>query len=278
MSTATLEKDFSRMGARVKVGPPNRGWGQSRDFTIDIRRDEEGEFFDIKVNEEIDMMILDVQKNDRHLLLGVKESKTQFSKFLCGHDERSWFTCAIPESSGAASVFDAKQALKPRELQEIERNGGLKTKNTHKRHRKLKSGRKIHRQGEFMFIQEPGFNPVNKFPNVVHKNEPLSRNARSKPHMAEFAYRTGGESIRVSDYSEETKSGISKERYEQIIKADPEARNIKWQYRTIADAVYVKGRITHRDHKTLDLKDEWYRVMISTEGSAKGAVNVRFVD
>ena len=276
MSSATLEKDFSRMGARVKVGPPGR-WARS-DFSIDIRRDEEGEFFDIQVTNEIEMMILDVQKTDRHLLLGVKEPKSQFSKFLCGHDERSWFTCAIPESTGASSVFAAKQALKPRELQEIERNGGLKTKNIHKRHRKLKSGVKIHRQGEFMFVQEPSFNPVNKFPNVIHRNEPLSRNTRSKPHMAEFAYRSGGETIYISDYSEATKDGVSKTEYENIFRRDPEAKNNAWRTRTIADAVYVKGRITHSDHKTLDLKDEWYRVMINTEGQSKAFGKVRFVD
>lgn len=276
MSIATLEKNFSRMGARVKVGPPGRF--ERRDFSINIRRDEEGEFFDIQVASEIDMMILDVQKTDRHLLLGVKESKNQFSKFLCGHDERSWFTCAIPESSGASSVFDAKQALKPRELQEIEKIGGLKRKNSQKRHRKLKTGIKIHRQGEFMFVLEPNFNPVNKFPNVIHRNEPLSRNTRSKPHMAEYAYRTNGETLYISDYSEKTKGGISTAEYQELLRKDPDAKKFRWQNRAIADAVYVKGRVTHRDHKTLDLKDQWYRVMINTEGQSRAAANVKFVD
>ena len=60
-----------------------------------------------------------------------------------GHDERNWFTCAVP--GGASSVSQAKQALKPVILQEIESKEGLKASRAHKRHRRLNSGRKIHR-------------------------------------------------------------------------------------------------------------------------------------
>jgi hypothetical protein len=276
METATLEKNFSRMGARVKVGPPNRR--TRTDFSIDIRRDEKGEFFDIQVAKEIEMMVLDVQKKDRHLLLRVNDPDNPQAKFLCGHDERSWFTCAVPESTPVSSVFSAKQALKPTELKDIERNGGLKRKNAHKRHRKLKNGVKIHRQGEFMFIQEPRFNPSGKFPHVIHKNEPMSRGGKSKPHMVEYLYRTGGETVYVSDYSEEAKFGLSKEDYDKVRKRDPDAARVAWQTRHFVSSVYVKGKITHSDHKTLNLKDGWYKVLMNTEGSSKARSSVRFLD
>lgn len=276
METATLEKKFSQMGARVKVGPPGR---RSRnDFSIDIRRDEEGEFFDIQVKNEIDMMVLDVQKDDRHLLLRVNDPENPKARFLCGHDERSWFTCAIPESSGASSVFQAKQALKPKMLLDIEKNEGLKTKLTHKRHRKLKSGRRIHRQGEFMFIEEPGFVPDINFPHVIHKNEPMSRGGGSKPHMAEYLYRRGGTIVYVSNHSPEAQNGLSEKDYHELLKKDPKLKVLNWQRQVANAAVFVKGRITHRDHKTLDLKEIWYRCEMNTEGRSKARSNVRFLD
>lgn len=57
------------------------------------------------------MLVLDAQKDDRHLLLLVKDhtvttTRNGFqaseklipkARFLCGHDERNWFTCAVPE-------------------------------------------------------------------------------------------------------------------------------------------------------------------------------------
>lgn len=276
METATLEKKFSQMGARVKVGPPRR-FNRS-DFSIDIRRDKEGEFFDIQVKKEINMMVLDIQKDDRHLLLRVNDPENPKAKFLCGHDERSWFTCAIPESAGASSVFQAKQALKPKILRDIEQNEGLRTKQAHKRHRKLKSGRRIHRQGEFMFIEEPGFTPDNNFPHVIHKNEPMSRGGGSKPHMAEYLYRRGGTIVYVSNHSSETQNGLSEKNYHELIKKDPKLKVLDWQRRVADATVYVKGRITHKDHRTLDLKEIWYRVEINTEGKSKAQVNVRFLD
>lgn len=76
-------------------------------------------------------MIMDVQKQDRHLLLLVKDPdghaitfsqasdprRISISKFLCGHDERNWFTCAVPGK--ASTVFQAKQDLKPKDLQDL---------------------------------------------------------------------------------------------------------------------------------------------------------------
>jgi hypothetical protein len=230
MNTALIEKKFTQMGARVKIQEPVRTFQQPPPFTIDIRRDSDGEFFDIRVKKEIDMMVMDVQKKDRHLLLGVKDVSDALGLFLCGHDERNWFTCAIPESAGASTVLQAKQALKPSILQDIERREGLKTSDAHKRHRKLKSGRKIHRQGEFMFIEDPEFKPSEEFPHVIHKNEPMSRGQSSKPHMAEFLYRTGGTNLHVSNYNSQTQDGLTTKQYYVLVRKDPVAKKLMPRY------------------------------------------------
>lgn len=64
-------------------------------------------------------MVMDVQKNDRHLLLMARDKDGSPLKFLCGHDERHWFTCAVP--GGPSTVFQAKQALKPPEIVRAEK-------------------------------------------------------------------------------------------------------------------------------------------------------------
>lgn len=278
MDTSVIEKKFSQMGARVKIAEPQANrFRDPAPFSIDVRKDEEGEFFDIKIKKEIDMMVMDVKKDDRHLLLNVKNPDNPKAKFLCGHDERAWFTCAIPETAGASTVFQAKQALKPKILRDIERNEGIKTDKAQKRHRKLKSGRKIHRQGEFMFIEDPTFKCSEKFPNIIHKNEPMSRSRGSKPHMAEFLYRSGGVAVMVSNFNSQTMNGITQAQYNDLIRKDPVAKNVAWQRRTADARVHVKGRISHTDHKTLEL-DGWYRVELSTEGESIAVGQVRFLD
>lgn len=42
-------------------------------------------------------------------------------------------------------------------------------------------------------------------------------------------------------------------------------------------AVYVRGHISHPDHKTIRL-DEWRRVLMNTENEAPGLCRVVFLD
>lgn len=276
MNTAVVEKRFNEIGARVKFGVPRQF--RENDFSIDVRRDSEGEFFDVHVKKEIEMMVLDAQKKDRHLLLLVKQPDNPQGRYLCGHDERSWFTCAIPEKAGASTVFQAKQALKPRDVRDLERNEGVKSAKAHKRRKKLNSGRKEFRQGEFFFIEQPGFTPPQGFPSVIHKNEPMSRGRGSKPHIAEFLYRRGGETVYVSSYSLGAQNGLTEKDYNAILKKDPKAKNYNWRIMTANADVFVKGKITHSDHSTLNLGDIWYRVLINSEGEARANKNVKFLD
>jgi hypothetical protein len=289
MDTAVVQKKFSEMGARVKVSKPETRWNPNpQPFTIDIRRDEEGEFYDIRRKKEIEMMIMDVQKKDRHLLLLVKNpngNSTSFSqasdprrasisKFLCGHDERNWFTCAVPGK--ASTVLQAKQDLKPKELQDIETREGLKTNRAHKRHRKLESGKKIHRQGEFMFIPEPDFQPPAGSLSVILRHEPMSR-GRGNSHFAEQLYRAGGTTVYVSSYNRQSRTiGLTEKEFKALSLDDQ--KTYRWTQRTRNATVWVKGKITHKEHRTLDLGTLWHRVVMNTENLAAGAQFVAFMD
>jgi len=284
MITTAVERKFQALGARVKISEAkDTAWRVSRPFSIDIRRDKEGEFFDIQAKEEVEMLVLDAQKDDRHLLLLVRDHSVKTMshpdpdkfRFLCGHDERNWFTCAVPD--GASSVFQAKQALKPRILREIEAKEGLKTSQAHKRHRKLKSGRKIHRQGEFMFIPEPGYQPPKGFTAIIHKHEPMSRgNSRvGNSHYAEYLYREGGTQVYVSRIAP---NGFTVKEHADWVKNNPDRKEVRWDYRVRDPQVWVKGKITHREHRTLDLGEIWHKCVLNTENLAPGARNVAFID
>lgn len=240
------------------------------------------------------MLVLDAQKADRHLLLLVKDHSMQERRdrvtgalkmikpvdpdkfrFLCGHDERNWFTCAVPE--GASNVFQAKQALKPVILREIEAKEGLSASKAHKRHRRLKSGRKIHRQGEFMFIPDPGFQTPTGSLTIIHRNEPMSRgNSRvGNPHYAEYLYREGGTAVYVSRVAS---NGFTGREYQDWLKNNPDRKDVRWDHRVRDPMVLVKGKITHKEHKTLDLGEIWHRCVLNRENEAPGARNVAFID
>ncbi len=90
MDINLLQKNFGRMGARLAVsrleGRFRRGAG------IDVNRDDNGEFFDIRVEPNATMRyeVVDVDARVRHLLLLARDGDDKKNKFLCGHDERHW--------------------------------------------------------------------------------------------------------------------------------------------------------------------------------------------
>src|SRR5919204_652997 len=97
--------------------------------SLDVQADRKGEFFEIvkQPGAEAEIAVLDVQPADRHLLLLVREGKDK-SKFLCGHDERHWFVAGIPESAPVGTVRQAKEALKPAEVQTAEARVHIKAR------------------------------------------------------------------------------------------------------------------------------------------------------
>jgi len=279
MNIALLTKKFSDIGARIKINDPkSRNRRNSGSFLIDVQKDSEGEYFDIRIQEEIEALILDAQKKDRHLLLMARIPDNPKAKFLCGHDERHWFSAAIPESRPATTVIQAKQALKPVELIDLEVKGGIKVKNAQKRRRKLASGIKIVRQGEFNFVPDPKHIPPKDA--IIFRNEPM-RGGGTNFHWAEFLYRTGGTVVytRIGPrllLAKEKKlpSLLSLSEYNNLTRED------KTRYRSmVRDAtVYVKGRISHKEHATVHLGGIWHKVLINTEAQSKARANSVFLD
>src|SRR4051794_24859799 len=220
MNTNLLDVKFARIGARLKVADrPSRRSRTSGVISLDVQADRKGEFFEIvrQHGAEAEIVVLDVQPADRHLLLLVREGKDK-SKFLCGHDERHWFVAGIPEAAPVGTVRQAKEALKPVEVRIVQNVKGLKAKARNRR----KNTAYI-RQGEWFFIPVAAM-AVDK--KLVLRNEPLSRGAGSKPHWVEFCYRTGGETVYVCSRHP---SGSTDQEYKTILSDNPKAKNLGWR-------------------------------------------------
>jgi hypothetical protein len=267
MDNGLLVNKFALMGARLQLREIVQASRWQRQRTgIDIGADELGEFFDIRVEpgESVEYEVIDLRPDLRHLLLlgrrdGVKE------KYLCGHDERHWFVCAVP-GAAVSGVATALEALQPLRVRLSLRDNLKRQKNRFRRRNEA-----FVRQGEWFFVPEPTLS-VPEW--LVLRNEPLSRGAGSKPHTCQFAYRYGGEVVWVCPRHPR---GVSPSRYEQLIKSNPKAARWGWQQSRLNPAVYVRGRVWHKDHKTVVL-DGWHRVVMNTEREAPFAPHVAFLD
>ncbi|MBI2684790.1 MAG: hypothetical protein HYX27_00625 [Acidobacteria bacterium] len=240
-----LRRHFSRMGARVRLN--DAGERQTAKIRIDIGRDRYGEFFDLRCQDGVAPEILDVQPDRQHLVLMVRDEGAK-NKFLLGHDERHWFAAAVP-GDNVRDVRTAIDSLRPAQA----------------------VGRQSIRQGEWFFIADPR---VTDKGVVIHRNEPLSRGAGSKPHICEELMRRSGVAVMVS---RKYPTGISLAGYEKLIASDTKARSLDWR-RMIRDAtVYARGSVRHSDHKTIYL-DGWHRVYMNREAVAKHAPQIAFLD
>lgn len=268
MDTNLLDLKFARIGARLKVADrPSRRSRTSGPISLDVQTDRKGEFFEIiqQPGAEAEIDVLDVQPGDRHLLLLVREGKDK-SKFLCGHDERHWFVAGLPESAPVGTVRQAKEALKPAEVQTAQARHGLKSKARSRR----KNAAYV-RQGEWFFLPVADMAVDEK---LVLWDEPLTRGNGGKPHWAEFCYRTGGESVHVcSRYP----NGVTESQYQKIMAGNPKAKGWGWRTMRRNPGVYVRGRIRHPDHATITLHG-WHRVVMNTEGQSRAMRNVAFLD
>jgi hypothetical protein len=269
MDTTNLLAKFARIGARLKVSDrPSRPFRvASGSISLDIGEDRDGEFFEVARRPGVDpeVAVLDVQPADRHLLLLVREAGEK-QKFLCGHDERHWFVAAIPEKSPVGTVRQAKEALKPAEVQIAQGRRGLRAEARNRR-----KNAAYRRQGEWFFLPVPDFG-VDE--GLVLRNEPLRRGNGGKPHWVEHCYRTGGETVQVCARHP---NGVTEKEYRRILAANPRAKGWGWQAMRRNPGVYVRGGVRHADHKTIVLHG-WHRVLMNTEGEAKAMRNVAFLD
>jgi hypothetical protein len=292
MDTDLLTRKFEALGARVKFAPAAADRfrsGLPSPVSLDIRRDDKGEYFDLRIDDrQVEGLdAIDVRPRDRHLLLlawvrpfegsvrrggdwrnpwGIqppRAQKIQKPRFLCGHDERHWFVAAIPEAAHASTVRTAMEALKPLAVRRAEADVRLPF--THRFTRKNKA---FVRQGEWFFLPADVAVPAAD----VRRNEPLQRSG-GKAHWAEFAYRTGGEQVYVSD---KFPRGLIGAKFAAYIARHPGARG---EFRVMIRnaAVYVRGRVSHPDHATITLNG-WHFVVMNTEHEAVARRNVVFLD
>ena len=263
----TLERAFAKMGARIEFGRLTRtnrfsGRSVSEGLALDVRRDRLGEYFLISRTpaSTTELVVLDVQPTDRHLLLLSRDGGEKH-RFLLGHDERHWFVAGIPESTPVSRVRDAKQALKPDLVQSSER--GLRAK-----YRDRRSNPARIRQGEWFFIPVPD---VQVKQLLVLRNEPIARGG-GKPHLCEELTRFGGETVYVSRGAP---NGLTEEQYRAL--SDGERSRWNWRVMRRNPKVYVRGRVRHPDHQTVVL-DGWHEVLSNTENLSHAMRNVAFLD
>ncbi len=263
MNTSSIERSFGRIGARLKVFDRLPDW---RGAGINIRTDNHGEFFDIGVQagDRVEYEVLNIRPDIKHLLL-MSRGEFSKSKFLCGHDERHWFVSAVPDGS-VRHVRDAMEALQPLELRQSVRRRVKRLKNRLRRKNKA-----FVRQGEWFFVPDRLWD-VN--PNLVRKDEPISRGRGGKPHMCEYLYYFGAGMVWVSEYFSH---GVTYETYRHFLKTDKDAADWNWRSGMRLPTLYVRGRITHPDHKTIVLAG-WHRVVVNTEYEAPWANSVLYLD
>ena len=267
MSAAILKAKFAGLGARLRVHEVTRAVGD-RPLAIAVRSDGDGEFFDVAIRKlaDVELAVIDVRRREQHLLLQARERDGRHL-FLCGHDEQHWFVAAVPERAGpVANVFGAMEALKPPEVLEAQRRQGIKGKDRLRR----KNAAYV-RQGEWFFLPTPKLHVEKKL--VLH-NEPLSRGTGSKPHWAQFLYRRGGEPVYVCDAHPQ---GLPLAEYCQLLREKPRAKSWNWRLMQRNPEAYVRGSISHADHKTIHLF-VWHKVLMNTEGQSQAMRHVVFLD
>lgn len=261
-----LKLSFRRMGAELDLVDTGRPRGAR--FSIDVRGTEDGERFLISGADlgKEDIKILDLEPDDRHLLLMWHERETGVKhRFLAGHDERHWFVAAVP-SENAKNIPEAMEALKPQAVRDRERQVGVKGEARRQRHNVARK-----RQGEWFFV--PVWNPLPKN-GILLKNEPIQR-GRAKPHLCEFMMRMGGTRVWVcSRYP----NGLEETDYRKLLKRQPAAKTWNWTPRMADAKVFAKGRISHKDHETLDLGSQWHEVFMNRENEAPSMKHLRFLD
>jgi len=267
MNTEQLKKQFESIGANLYIRTPmvsNDPPRRSERFTIDTSA--RGDGF-VLTPGDVQFEVVATDNNDSHLLLmAVMDAdepdprNRDKRKFLCGRDERNWFVAGV--RSNASSIKDAKESLKPDEAMASQRI--YKVSGKHLNSRKNKG---FTRQGEWFFIPEPDLD-VNQ--DEIHRVEPL-RMGGKRAHMAEELFRSGGTSVRVcSEYP----NGVTESEYKKIISEDPGKATLPWRYMVRDAGVWVRGKIRHPDHNTINLKF-WHRVLPSRE---VGSSNVAFLD
>ena len=263
MNSEVIRSHFERIGARLRIEVIERNisWNprlRGSDYSLDIEEAGRGERFLLTIwNDALrkyEFNTVNVQPDIRHLLLMSRGLETGGKrKFLCGHDERHWFVAGVPEVRGVRDVQGAMEALKPTAARAAQVRNGVKQNNWHRR-----NNQGFIRQGEWFFIPEEWFEPERE--EMILRNEPLRRGG-GKPHMVSEVYRTGGTTVYVSL---RYRNGLTETEYKKLIARRPEEKRANWTIMRRNPRVYARGKVRHKDHKTIELPC-WHRVLMNDE-------------
>jgi hypothetical protein len=256
------------MGARVDVTSHSGGRYEPRRLELDIRQEAREAYFYIRHRWDIRMEVLDVVPHDRHLLLRATDERTRnrrndVSQFLCGHDERSWFVAAIPESDRVMTVQGAKDALKPQAVWDAMRDADVPM---HERDGRVTDA--FIRQGEWFFLPRP---EMEVSEHVALRHEPIQRGA-GRPHICQFLYREDGEEVYVSPAHP---GGLTRAEYYRLPRAERYGR--RWSVMRRDARVFVRGAIQHPDHAGVFLWC-WHEVVPNRETEAVAMSELAFLD
>ncbi len=257
-----IEKAFRAIGSRLEIGDieqrnnrfrriVNRSNRKKAHFVVDIAKDKNGDLFKIDTDGSVEFHIMGIDKSNHHLLLFARDNLNAKYRFLCGLDEKGWFAAAVPEA--VSNISGAMDALKPAQIIGAQKH--LKPK-----HKNKKKNAAFLRQGEWFFIPAPEIEPDSV---LIIKNEPIRR-GNGSAHMVEEVYRAGGETVYVCN---KYPNGISATRYQKLIKDNPRSRAWAWRLMRRNMAVYGRGHVSHRDHKTIVLRG-WHSIVPDREADA----------
>jgi len=289
-----IQNKFKAMGARLSIGEnpvPNVRRSdelEGSSIIVNVINDKKGQMFDVRYRGIVDISVIDLQPDDRHLVMLAKlidpnkpHQDPEKVKFLCGHDEREWFSCQLNNQS-VTTVNTAKLSLRPDAVKQSHRKKKVKYKDRIKR----KNEGSL-RQGEWFFVPANIGDPEM---DIILRNEPLMvSNSRggSKPHVAQFAFRTGGENVYVPQLPfsmmrddgvnidhERLSAGLTERERKKYFRENPKSKAWNWTHQVRNPTLYVKGTIRHPDHATLKLR-QWYQVHMNRE--IRGKFNV-FLD
>lgn len=249
-----LERQFARVGARIRVANRARigrrsAADEGRTFDLDVRRERAGETYVLAVTPDAPTFrVLQANEAARHLLLHAA-GEDGGQRFLCGHDERHWFVAAVGER--VTTVSEARRSLLPRRL----RDAGITADELATRR-----NARFTRQGEWFFVPATDRQQAKLAGRPILHGEPLQRGARSKPHVVSELIRFGGQHVVLYEGAE-----YSMEQWDAKIR-DPKFRAAGRVERRVKDPeVYVRGRVRHADHATIDLGETWHRVLLNGE-------------
>ena len=235
MTPELLRRRFREIGAPLVVA--DLGQDGRPFFRIGLTRTHRLERFSAEMaGSALSIDVPDLDAGRRLLLLRASWpdpfGREIDNRYLCGFDERHWFTAAIPESSDvqATTVTAAQEALKPQ--------AARLSQSAHRVPARLLNERDnpgFIRQGEWFFVPRP---EVSFDIRRVRRNAALQRGYFGQPHVVQYL---------VGDSEPDSWRG--------------------WRPRESRQPLYARGTVRHRDHRTIRLPF-WHEVELSLEAGA----------